>query len=248
MDKASSDKLAKVHPELAARVVATLADLAPMDVRVVQGLRTYAQQDALYAQGRTKGGQVVTNGRGGFSNHNFGLAVDLCPFKDGQTDWDNIAEFNLIGSVGVKHGLHWGGSWKKFIDKPHLELPTGLTLKQCRDLIAKGGLTAVWQRASQLITSTAPANTPTNAGTSAISADDKTLPHTATVPPIILQRGAKGYAVRVVQKRLIELGYVIQPDGDYGDKTYDAVVRFQRDKNIYVDGRVGPESRKELGL
>ena len=45
------------------------------------GTRTYAEQDALYAQGRTTGGKRVTNARGGYSNHNFGVAGDFGVFS-----------------------------------------------------------------------------------------------------------------------------------------------------------------------
>lgn len=151
MDAASKQRLSKVHPELAKRVTATIRDLNAEghDVRVVQGLRTYAEQDALYAQGRTRKGAKVTNARGGFSNHNFGLAVDLCPFKSGQPDWNDNKAFNAIGAAGKANGLSWGGDWKSIVDKPHLELPTGLSTKACRDLYAAGGLNAVWKRASE---------------------------------------------------------------------------------------------------
>lgn len=122
MDKASADRLAKVHPELKARVERTINGLAAkgFDVRVVQGLRTYAEQDALYAQGRTRKGAIVTKARGGSSNHNFGLAVDCCPFKSGKPDWNDGKAFNAIGVEGKKNKLNWGGDWK-FVDKPHLE-------------------------------------------------------------------------------------------------------------------------------
>src|SRR5688572_8244426 len=40
-------------------------------VRIISGTRTYAEQDALYAKGRTRPGPKVTNAQGGFSNHNF---------------------------------------------------------------------------------------------------------------------------------------------------------------------------------
>jgi len=50
---------------------------------VLSGLRSYQQQAALYAQGRTKPGKIVTNARPGSSWHNYGLAIDLGLFKAG---------------------------------------------------------------------------------------------------------------------------------------------------------------------
>ena len=54
---------------------------------VQQGIRTVAQQNALYAQGRTAPGAIVTDAPGGSSAHNFGLAVDLYPLINGAIDW-----------------------------------------------------------------------------------------------------------------------------------------------------------------
>lgn len=146
MDSNSAAKLNKIHPALASKIT-ELIDTFPSDVRVVQGLRTFAEQDALYAQGRTKPGNRVTNARGGQSNHNYGLAVDLCPFKGGQPDWNDTKTFKAIGAAAKALGLEWGGDWKKMVDMPHVQLP-GLTIKQCQSLYAKGGLPAVWKAAS----------------------------------------------------------------------------------------------------
>ena len=58
-----------------------------IQLRVTQGLRTIAEQDELYAQGRTKPGKIVTNAKGGKSNHNSGLAIDVCIVNcDGSPD------------------------------------------------------------------------------------------------------------------------------------------------------------------
>jgi len=112
-------------------------------LEVVQGLRTFAEQDALFAQGRTKPGKKVTNAKGGQSNHNYGLAVDLCLFVGNQPQWEDEAGFDRIGAAGKNQGLKWGGDWPKFPDRPHLELP-GLTIDQCFALHQEGGLEKVW--------------------------------------------------------------------------------------------------------
>ena len=242
MDKSTISRLTRVHPELSIRVEQVIADLATagLDIRAVQGLRTYKEQNDLYAQGRSKKGDVVTQARGGFSNHNFGLAVDLCPFDaNGKPDWNNIAGFNRIGQTAVKHGLAWGGNWKKFIDKPHVELPTGLTITQCRTLFEKGGLNAVWDRASKLINSTATvsSNQLTNI------AEPKVSAVTAPSSPSILLLGSKGQAVRNLQKAL---GITIT--GTFDKPTDSAVRGFQRTKGLRPDGKVGKLTRKELGL
>lgn len=147
MNKASENRLAKVHPKLAKGVTAIITALAAKGhtIEVVQGLRTFAEQDALFAQGRTKPGEIVTKAKGGQSNHNYGLAVDLAPFVGGKPQWKDNAGFIRIGAEAVKQGLEWGGSWKKFIDKPHVQIP-GLTVGQCSALFKKGGLANVWAK------------------------------------------------------------------------------------------------------
>jgi peptidoglycan L-alanyl-D-glutamate endopeptidase CwlK len=130
-----------------------IADLAAkgLIVEVVQGMRTFAEQDELYAKGRTKPGEVVTQARGGESNHNYGLAVDLCPFTNDKPDWNApVSAWAAIGAAAEKHGLEWGGQWKKFIDKPHVQLPA-MTVKECARCHADGGMDAVWTTASQRI-------------------------------------------------------------------------------------------------
>jgi hypothetical protein len=153
MRPSSEKRLQQLHPALVSAVRAIVADLATQGttVEVVQGLRTFAEQDELYAKGRTTPGAIVTQARGGESNHNFGLAVDLCPFTNGKPDWNApMSVWAAIGASAAAHGLEWGGRWKKFIDKPHVELPS-MTVKECARCYQAGGLDAVWAAASQKI-------------------------------------------------------------------------------------------------
>lgn len=148
MNKSSENRLAKVHPKLAEAIRRAAARLVAegITIEVVQGLRTYAEQNALYAQGRTKPGKRVTNARGGQSNHNFGLAVDVCPFAGGKPLWDAPqSTWRAIGAAGKAEGLEWGGDWKSFVDLPHLQLP-GPSVYECHQLYVKGGLAAVWAK------------------------------------------------------------------------------------------------------
>lgn len=148
MNRNTIDRLTHVHPKLKCKVeqLINAVDKRQLgyEIEVVQGLRTFAEQDALYAQGRTKPGKRVTNARGGYSNHNYGLAVDLCPFKNGKPDWNAMAVFKDIGKEAAVLGLEWGGNWKSFKDYPHVQLP-GLTTAQCRQLYSQGGLSEVWK-------------------------------------------------------------------------------------------------------
>jgi len=79
MDQISQNKIAKLHPKIRFKVTQALLNLEKRNVtaRIVQGLRTWAEQDALYAQGRTAPGKIVTNAKAGQSYHNYGRIVLL---------------------------------------------------------------------------------------------------------------------------------------------------------------------------
>lgn len=146
-------RLSAVHPELKRRVEILLRQLAAqgLTVEVVQGFRTPEEQDALYAQGRRTAGKKVTNAKRWQSNHNYGLAVDLCPFVEGEPNWDApFSVWQQIGRTAEGLGLEWGGRWAKFRDLPHVQLP-GLSVAQCYALHQKGGLSLVWERASRAL-------------------------------------------------------------------------------------------------
>lgn len=113
-----------------------------LTTQILSGTRTYAEQTAIYAQGRTKPGSKVTNAKAGQSNHNFGIAFDIGIFK-GKTYYTgkNAAENKayLDASKLIKPcGLLWGGDWKTSKDYPHYELPTNKSIAQVRALLEAG--------------------------------------------------------------------------------------------------------------
>lgn len=159
MDPVSEQRLMQVAPGLATIIRQLAASLAAESiyVRVVQGLRTVEEQNALYAQGRTTPGRIVTNVRGGYSYHNFGLAVDLVPseFAPDQPynpDWNpQHPSWKTMETAGVAFGLDVGAEWRTFPDAPHFQLseqfPEDEPSDEVRQLYQQGGLTAVWQAA-----------------------------------------------------------------------------------------------------
>jgi peptidoglycan L-alanyl-D-glutamate endopeptidase CwlK len=160
MDTVSENRLALVHPALAAKIRVLANDLCAekIYIRVTQGLRSVAEQDALYAQGRTAPGKVVTNCRGGHSYHNFGLAVDVVPAVGGALvpafvpDWNvEHPAWKKIVEIGTGLGLASGALWRTFKDYPHLQLngrfPEGAPDDEVRQLFADGGMKAVWDEA-----------------------------------------------------------------------------------------------------
>lgn len=120
------------------------------DYYAVSGYRTDAEQMALWTQGRTKPGPIVTDAKAGESAHNYGIAVDFC--RDGfierkglQPDYHNES-YDILGEEASKLGLVWGGNWKKK-DRPHVQWPGYLTAKDLEPLKAikaVHGLSAVF--------------------------------------------------------------------------------------------------------
>lgn len=92
---------------------------------VTSGRRTMEQQRSLYAHGRTATGPIVTKAPPGSSAHNYGLAADLAPMKDGKIWWDAPRSvWDGMGAEAVKLGLMWGGNFKSILDLPHVEHPS----------------------------------------------------------------------------------------------------------------------------
>jgi peptidoglycan LD-endopeptidase CwlK len=108
-------------------------------VKIISGTRTYAEQNLLYAQGRTRTGKVVTKARGGQSNHNFGIAWDVGIFVKGKYLGDSpLYKRAATLALAATTGLEWGGNWTDFVDRPHYQLVTGRTTAQVRALFESG--------------------------------------------------------------------------------------------------------------
>jgi peptidoglycan L-alanyl-D-glutamate endopeptidase CwlK len=139
VDERSEASIGTLLPELRpyARALVFAANHVGIDARVISGTRSYAEQDALYAQGRTKPGAIVTNARGGYSNHNFGIAFDVGIFE-GKKYLGESRKYDALGPLGIQLGLEWGGNWKTFVDRPHYQLrPAWAIGMRERDMLAK---------------------------------------------------------------------------------------------------------------
>lgn len=107
---------------------------------IVETYRSYEEQAAIYAQGRTSPGAIVSYAPPGYSFHQFGLAVDfdILSFPGDLTPknvWDGPWEY--IGELGELCGLDWGGRWKH-PDRPHFQYSAGRTLAELRTMYPKG--------------------------------------------------------------------------------------------------------------
>ena len=135
-DAVTNRRIKTLHPKLQRLATYFINEVEirhGIKLRVTQATRTIAQQNALYAQGRTKPGKRVTDARGGKSYHNYALAIDVVEIKNGKAIWDNNDNnWKLIGKVGISLGFTWGGTWKKDPDRPHFQMEFGLSIKQLR--------------------------------------------------------------------------------------------------------------------
>lgn len=126
-----TDKLQGLHPQLISKVNQVIAAMHALgfDLVVTQGLRTTQQQQALYAQGRTKPGHIVTNADGvtNKSNHQahsdgYGHAADFAFRVAGTISWAETLPWKCMGECAKSLGLKWGGDWHVILDRPHVEL------------------------------------------------------------------------------------------------------------------------------
>jgi len=111
---------------------------AGLRIKIIDGSRSYEEQNALYAKGRSLPGPVVTNARGGYSWHNFGVAWDFGIFGPSGEYIDDGPDYTRAGQIAESQGLEWGGRWTSIVDRPHVQLKTGLTLAEMRDRVAAG--------------------------------------------------------------------------------------------------------------
>ena len=131
----SSRSLDDLDPGARTAAEAALADCkaAGLDVLVYCTYRDFEEQNRLYASGRTAPGEWKTNARGGQSWHNWRLALDLVPLRNGVPVWGrtnakDVALWKAVAEKFKAHGFEWGGDWPKAQDWPHFQRPEGQTL------------------------------------------------------------------------------------------------------------------------
>ncbi len=154
MDKVTLERVKLVHPKLRTEVEAIYKEICEalsgkVLCRFAYTLRTFKEQDALYAQGRTiPNTKVVTNAKGGQSYHNYGLAVDIVMVLDKDkngtyesaswddkldVDGDGKSDWQEVVQIFKRYGWTYGGDWK-FVDKPHFEKPFGYSIMELQKL------------------------------------------------------------------------------------------------------------------
>lgn len=158
MDTITLNRIATAHPDLRKSLYEIYNEICDtltnqyVKCRFAYVLRTFEEQNGLYAIGRTKPGRKVTNAKGGDSFHNYGLAVDIVLLIDKDKNgtwetasWDMLSDFDgdlvpdwmEIVKIFKKYGWAWGGDFKSFKDYPHFQKTFGLTLKEVKKRYAE---------------------------------------------------------------------------------------------------------------
>lgn len=154
MNSTSEARLQLVMPMLS-DIIHQMAEILALDPEPIMlivsaGVRTWAEQNALYAQGRTTPGKIVTNAQAGYSWHNFGCAVDCEPeIVDGEIDWNaDHPQWKRMEVVGVSLGLISGADWIRLVDAPHFQLTGRFPVTpndEARQIFQNEGAAAFWQ-------------------------------------------------------------------------------------------------------
>jgi peptidoglycan L-alanyl-D-glutamate endopeptidase CwlK len=132
----NSRSLDELLPEVKTKVeqFISLCKDAGIELLVTSTYRDDESQAALYAQGRTDPGNIVTNAGPGESYHNYRCAVDVVPLVNGKPDWDGSHPvWATIGSLGEQAGLDWAGKWVHFKELAHFQYTGGLTIAQLKE-------------------------------------------------------------------------------------------------------------------
>lgn len=157
MDRITQERIKLLHPKLRDEVADLYSDICKALTgnaicRFTHTLRTFAEQDKLYQQGRTTKGKIVTNAPKGRSYHNYGLAIDIALLIDKDNNWiyeslsydlkgdydkDKKSDWIEVVNIFKQYGWEWGGDWK-FFDAPHFQKTFGYSIRQLLDLHTRG--------------------------------------------------------------------------------------------------------------
>jgi peptidoglycan L-alanyl-D-glutamate endopeptidase CwlK len=139
-----------LYPDIRARIFRIREDVYKATgryIRITQGLRSFEQQAAIYAQGRTAPGSIVTRCKPGMSWHNYGLAFDVCFLGDDpylEKDKKAAQTWSIFGKHAEAAGMTWGGHFVTFIDKPHAQRTYGISIQEAIELYSVNGISSVW--------------------------------------------------------------------------------------------------------
>lgn len=253
-----------LHPRLQVKLAQLREECGKQGISILYSecLRTIAEQDALYAQGRTTPGSIVTNAKGSTysSQHQWGIAADFYLDMDIDGDGDRKDDafnnstglFERVGQIAKSIGLAWGGDWTSFKDRPHVYLPDwgSTTAKLKQQYGTPSSFMQTWGDGKVTVEAIQEINTSTGYERTAFIMDvqaatgskvdgkagPETIRNTVTVSAA---KNRKHSVVPALQKRLIALGYDCgSVDGIAGPKFTAAVKAYQSDHGCVVDGEI----------
>jgi len=99
-----------------------------IDVLVYCTYRDEAEQNSLYAEGRTKPGKISTNAKGGESFHQYRCAWDCVPVVNGKAQWGAKDTYKRMGELAKQFGIEWAGEWVSFKETAHFQVTKGMKL------------------------------------------------------------------------------------------------------------------------
>jgi peptidoglycan L-alanyl-D-glutamate endopeptidase CwlK len=104
-----------------------------IDILITSTYRDFESQAALYAQGRTLPGKIVTNAAPGQSWHNWKCAFDFAPIVNGKIPWNDAKLFTRCGVIAESVGLEWAGRWQNFKELAHCQFTNKRTLSSMKE-------------------------------------------------------------------------------------------------------------------
>jgi hypothetical protein len=121
-----------LHPKVRVAVVKVYVQLQSEEIpfQIFEAFRYPERQKELYAQGRTKPGNIVTYAKAWSSFHQYGLAVDFVLYINGTWSWDDggtkLKWWNKMHEFGTAEGL-----MRLNFETPHLQI-LGVDVKDLR--------------------------------------------------------------------------------------------------------------------
>ena len=117
------------------KMLIQLAGAEGIGIHPISTRRTCADQAAIYAQGRTAPGAIVSGAAGCRTWHVWGRAIDLLAVRNGKiVNNANDPIYDRLGELGESLGMVWGGKFSWGRDAGHFEYHPGVKISDvCPD-------------------------------------------------------------------------------------------------------------------
>lgn len=118
-----TERLNGVHPDLI-KIVEYINEkqLYKGQANISEGVRTLETQQRYVKEGKSK----TLNSKHLVQSDGYGHAFDIHPIENGKIgdseDYDALALVIKTAAIILGVQIEWGGDWKTFVDKPHIQL------------------------------------------------------------------------------------------------------------------------------